>query len=146
MAPEWVESFDTFYEDMGPCPEGLTLERIDVNGDYAPGNCEWATTVQQARNKTNTRLITHEGKTQCLSDWAIELNLEPNLIYARLKMGMSVARALSPESLRLQKKHGTVWMYEVDKCRCEPCKEAMRTKWRKRDVRRRSKLKLEYNL
>lgn len=52
----WNASFEQFYRDMGPCPDGMTLERMNVNGNYEPGNCVWASPAIQARNKRNSKL------------------------------------------------------------------------------------------
>jgi hypothetical protein len=62
MSSEWVNNFENFYSDMGKRPEGMTLERLDVNGDYSPDNCIWADYFTQAQNRRMNSLNS-TGKT-----------------------------------------------------------------------------------
>lgn len=80
----WLD-VSTFYADMGPCPEGMTLGRRDNDGGYNLGNCRWETDEEQANNKRTTRLIEHNGKVQSMSQWARELGLPVETLFARLK-------------------------------------------------------------
>lgn len=92
ICDRWL-SFKNFYADMGERPEGTSLDRIDVNGDYCPENCRWATSVQQARNTTRVKVITYAGKTLCLSAWAEELGISRKTLLHRLNYGWSVEKA-----------------------------------------------------
>lgn len=56
VCDRWIESFKNFLEDMGECPEGLTIDRVDTNGDYEPSNCKWVTRSDQTRNTRITKL------------------------------------------------------------------------------------------
>lgn len=67
--------FEHFIEDMGVKPKGRSLDRIDVNGDYCPENCRWATNEEQANNKRGILLYSYNGKKQSLIQWCRELGV-----------------------------------------------------------------------
>lgn len=92
VCPEWAE-FAQFLADMGECPEGLTLDRVDVNGPYCKENCVWETPKNQARNRTNTVRVTYKGESKPLTEWCDLLGLKRGTIYNRLRSGMSVSAA-----------------------------------------------------
>lgn len=93
--------FANFYADMGEPPfQGATLERINNDGNYEPENCRWATRADQSANKRNTVLITHNGVTKCLTNWARTIGLDRKTLEGRLKSGWSVERALTTPRLR----------------------------------------------
>lgn len=70
MCDEWMGDFSNFLRDMGECPLGLSLDRVNVNGHYEPRNCRWATNSQQARARTDNVLVNHNGVEVVLKDYA----------------------------------------------------------------------------
>lgn len=95
VCPRWT-AFENFLLDMGEKPSGTSLERIDVDGDYTPSNCKWATAKEQANNKRNNRLITHNGVTRTLSQWADSVGISFVSLRMRLHRGWPIERALTP--------------------------------------------------
>lgn len=73
MADRWRDDYAAFAADMGECPPGHTLERVDFDGNYEPGNCIWAPKSVQAKNRRTVLMIEYDGRRMCLADWAREL-------------------------------------------------------------------------
>jgi hypothetical protein len=96
MCDRWLNSPEAFAADMGPRPQGMTIERIDVNGDYSPGNCKWASALEQAQNKRNNRKIAHGGEVACLPEWARRYRVCPNRLRHRVvKHGHALVEAVA---------------------------------------------------
>lgn len=97
VCDRWRESFETFCEDMGPRPSlRHSIDRIDVNGNYEPGNCRWATPKEQGRNRRDNRVVSAFGREQCMSAWAEERGVANNLIKDRIdRLGWEPEKAIS---------------------------------------------------
>lgn len=95
VCARWQESFVAFLEDMGqkPSPDH-SIDRIDVNGNYEPNNCRWATNIEQANNRRTSRILTHRGKSMTLAEWSREVGIDIRIVHFRLKFGWPVADAL----------------------------------------------------
>jgi hypothetical protein len=85
ICDRWVESFEAFLEDMGECPAGLSLDREDVNGNYEPGNCRWATRSQQNANVRGRMRIEHEGKRYSIKEFADLMQVDFQSLWYRLR-------------------------------------------------------------
>lgn len=95
--PEEWKDFTVFFAHVGlkPGPE-YSLDRIDNEKGYAPGNVRWATREEQNNNTRHTRLLTYAGKDQTLSEWAADLGVPRKILYERLySLKWSVERTLS---------------------------------------------------
>lgn len=86
VCERWLK-FDNFFEDMGPCPVGHSLDRIDSDGNYEPNNCRWATKEVQRNNRRDSLLLTARGKTMSVAQWAREVGISYWTIYTRLECG-----------------------------------------------------------
>lgn len=90
------KKFENFFADMGqrPSPEH-SIDRIDNNGDYCPENCRWTDTKTQNRNKHNNHILTINGISSCLSEWAEQPGAaNKNTIWSRLRRGWSEKEAV----------------------------------------------------
>lgn len=93
ICDRWL-SFENFLADMGNPGHEMTIERIDTNGNYEPGNCRWATRKEQARNTRRTHFLTYRGETKCVSEWEIAFNMRPGTLHKRLKYNWETERAI----------------------------------------------------
>ena len=98
VCERWKESFVNFFEDMGQRPDGMSLDRINNDGPYAPENCRWATTKTQNRNRRDCIFIDYLGKRQTIIEWAEETGIDRRTILSRFKKG------LPPEAIFSQTK------------------------------------------
>lgn len=92
LCEEWNDDFSIFYNwaiNHG-YKDNLTIDRINVNGNYEPNNCRWTTMKVQENNKRNNRILAFQGKEQTVTQWSEELGINRETIYYRLKSGWSV--------------------------------------------------------
>lgn len=86
VCDRWANSFENFFNDMGTKPSKKhSLDRIDVNGNYEPSNCRWATPKEQTRNKRNNIWYEYDGVKNIITDWAIILHTNENNLREMVK-------------------------------------------------------------
>lgn len=103
VCEEWLD-FNVFLSDMGPRPDGMTLERRDNNCGYSASNCRWESRKAQCRNKRSNRLITYQGETMCLLDWGNRLGFSDSFLRRR----MDVQKMSFEEAITKSKRY-KVW-------------------------------------
>jgi hypothetical protein len=104
VCDRWQESFANFVADMGVRPPRHSLERIENNGNYEPGNCRWATQRDQMNNRRCNRFIEIDGKRQTLAQWLRETGMTGERFFDRVKHGWSVEDAIKRP---LRKQHNS---------------------------------------
>lgn len=95
VCERWAHSFDAFLEDMGPCPPGYSIDRIDPHGNYEPGNCRWLSMAAQASTRTNNRLVEYQGEVITAAELSRRTGIPHARILYRLSKGWSVDQVLS---------------------------------------------------
>jgi hypothetical protein len=97
ICDEWRHDFQAFYDHVIQLPhygeKGYTLDRIDNDSNYEPGNMRWATRSEQARNRRNNHMISFDGKTQSAAEWSEETKVPYATLVYRLRSGWPPERA-----------------------------------------------------
>lgn len=100
VCERWL-NFEHFLVDMGLRPEGRSIDRINNDGNYEPGNCRWATNAEQQSNKRNNRNLTFNGETHTLDEWARVSGVHRSTLRARLdRYGWNLEKALTAKLIR----------------------------------------------
>lgn len=109
ICDRWLgeDGFKNFYEDLGPRPDGYTLDRIDNNKGYSPDNCRWSSIKEQGNNRNDNIRIEYNGEEHTIAEWAEKAGLKYTTLHERLRLGMTIEQALHQ---KLQKKN-----YELTK-------------------------------
>lgn len=114
VCDRWQESFTNFLADMGPKPgPKFSIDRVDNDGNYEPGNCRWATQLEQVNNTRHNTHLTFQSRTQNISQWAKELGFpSDNVIVGRIgKLKWTIKKALTtPLNKNISKARKISWM------------------------------------
>jgi hypothetical protein len=96
VCQRWLDSFDAFLDDMGPRPDGMSLDRIDNDGPYSPDNCRWATAKVQTNNTRRSVRVTYKGQQMTIEDAAIASGIPAQAIRRRLADGWTMNQLFLP--------------------------------------------------
>ena len=95
ICDRWLDSFENFISDMGACPEGFSLDRINSDGNYEPSNCRWASWAVQCKNRRVANVIEVDGHSMNLSEWLeLDSTVSKTQFYRNLKSGLSPSESL----------------------------------------------------
>jgi hypothetical protein len=103
VCPDWRHDFSRFYADIGPAPSpDHSLDRIDTNGHYEPGNCRWATRAEQMRNKRSNCMLEIDGRRMTVAEWARKYGVPHQRVRERLSYGWTPIDALTRPPRKLK--------------------------------------------
>lgn len=100
VCERWKHSFEKFFADMGPKPDGFSIERMDNNGNYEPANCRWATNLEQQNNTRACKFLEHDGLRLSIRAWARRSGLDISTFKYRIRSGWPMARAISQRPMK----------------------------------------------
>jgi len=96
VCDRWRAAFENFLSDVGPRPsKNHSIDRVDGNGNYEPGNCRWATRKQQQNNVSSNVLIEFNGEKMTVAQWADKLGMSRTALYSRIRSGWKIEEALT---------------------------------------------------
>lgn len=101
MCERWRNDFVEFLKDMGDRPQGHTLDRVDNNLGYEPGNCRWSTHKEQCNNRRNNVILSFKGETLNLTEWSKKTGIARGTLWRRLRVyKFSIEKVLSSDLLK----------------------------------------------
>ncbi|MBE9110316.1 hypothetical protein IQ273_12925 [Nodosilinea sp. LEGE 07298] len=95
VCDRWLNSFENFYEDMGPRPKGTSIDRKENDGNYEPGNCRWATKKVQANNTSRNVFLEYKNISKTVTQWSGETGISAAVIKHRMKQGWPAEKILN---------------------------------------------------
>ena len=106
VCDEWRNDYTKFasWAINNGYKEGLSIDRVDNNGNYCPANCRWATASQQNRNYSKNSLLEFDGVLTCVQDVAHKIGIRPATLRARIKRGVSKSKLYEKKDLRYGKR------------------------------------------
>ena len=106
VCDRWIDSFENFFADMGSRPKGTSLDRIDNEGHYEPGNCRWATPKEQGNNRRTNVRLTYKGQERTIAEWASTVGCCPKAFAYRVRSGWCMEKALTVPFDRTNRNQG----------------------------------------
>lgn len=96
VCPEWLNNFEAFYNWSinNGYKKGLSIDRIDSNGNYEPSNCRWTTINVQNQNTSKNHYLTYNGETHCISEWSKILKINRNTLQSKILKGLTLEEIL----------------------------------------------------